>query len=102
MDSWSRLVCVRLWHRRSFTVGPYGDGCSSANVSMVPHSYYNANWRVPDVFSSIAAGDVISQRVTLQDPVCHPAYPHRCQFYRYVASRDGVFEVAMAWKWLQT
>ena len=69
---------------------------------MVPRSYYNANWRLPDVFSSIAAGDVISQRVTLQDPVCHPAYPHWCQFYRYVASRDGVFEVAMAWKSLQT
>ena len=65
---------------------------------MVPHSYHNLNWRLPEVFSSIAAGDVVSQRVTPQDPVCHPAYPQRCQFYRYVPSRDGLFEVAMAWK----
>jgi len=69
---------------------------------MVPHSYYNVNWQLPDVFGSIAAGDVISQRVTPQDPICHPAYPQRCQFYRYVPSRDGLFEVAMAWKSTQT
>ena len=75
---------------------------SSPIVSTLPHSYYNVNFHMPDVFGSIAAGDVISQRVTSQDPVCHPAYPHRCQFYRYVASRDGVFEVAMAWKSFQT
>jgi hypothetical protein len=70
-------------------------------VSMAPHSYRNLNWHLPEVFGSIAAGDVISQRVTPQDPICHPAYPHRCQFYRYVASRDVLFEVAMAWKSLQ-
>jgi hypothetical protein len=67
-----------------------------------PHSYFNVNWRVPDVFSPISAGDVISQHVTSEDPVCDPRYAARCQFYRYVAPRDGVFEVAMAWKSLQT
>jgi len=67
-------------------------------VSMVPHSYRNLNWHLPEVFGSIAVGDVISQRVIPQDPICDPGYPHHCQFYRYVAPRDGVFEVAMAWK----
>ena len=66
-------------------------------VLAAPHSYFNVNWRVPDVFSPIAAGDVINQRVTSEDPQCDPRYAARCQFYRYVASRDGVFEVAMAW-----
>ena len=70
-------------------------------VSTAPHSYVNRNWHLPDVFSPIAVGDVISQRVTPQDPVCHPAYAYRCQFYRYAASRDGLFEVAMAWKTLR-
>jgi len=60
--------------------------------------YFNVNWRVPDLFSPVAAGDVISQRVTSEDPPCDPGYAFRCQFYRYVASRDGVFQVAMAWK----
>ena len=67
-----------------------------------PHWYLNVNWRVPDVFSPISAGDVINQRVTSEDPQCDPRYAARCQFYRYVASRDGVFEVAMAWKSAQT
>jgi hypothetical protein len=71
-------------------------------VSTSPHSYRNANWLTPDMFSPIAVGDAIEQRVTLQDPVCHPAYPHHCQFYRYVAARDGVLEVAMVWKSVQT
>ena len=57
--------------------------------------YFNSNWRVPDVFRPIAAGDVISQRVTSEDPPCDPGT--RCQFYRYEASRDGVFTVAMTW-----
>ncbi len=69
-----------------------------APVLTIPHSYRNLNWHVPDVFSSISAGDVINQRVMVQDPQCHPAYPHHCQFYRYIASREGLFEVAMAWK----
>jgi hypothetical protein len=94
----------------------FASGCNSAAVAAsaptvagpplivatLPHSYRNVNWQVPDVFSPIAGGDVISQRVTPQDPICFPPYPHRCQFYRYVATRDGLFEVAMAWKSLQT
>ena len=85
---------------RSFGAGPDCYHCSSADcVDSAP--LLNVNWHVPDVFSAITAGDVISQRVTLQDPICHPAYPHRCQFYRYAPSRDGLFEVAMAWKSLQ-
>jgi hypothetical protein len=67
-----------------------------------PSAYFNVNWRVPDVFSPISAGEVINQRVTSQDPQCDPRYAARCQFYRYVASLDGLFEVAMAWKSLQT
>jgi hypothetical protein len=56
------------------------------------------NFKVPTVFFPIAVGEVISQRVTPQDPICHPAWGFHCQFYRYVASRDGLFEIAMTWK----
>jgi hypothetical protein len=73
-----------------------------APVVTLPHSYRNLNWYLPDVFSPIAPGDVIDQRVTPQDPQCHPAFPHHCQFYRYAAARSGVFEVTMAWKSPQT
>jgi len=67
-----------------------------------PHSYRNANFQAPNVFFPIAVGDVISQRVTPQDPLCDPAYGFHCQYYRYVPLRDGLFEVAMAWKSAQT
>ena len=67
-------------------------------VLTIPHSYRNTNFQVPNAFFPIAAGDVISQRVTPQDPICDPARGFHCQYYRYVASREGVFEIAMAWK----
>ena len=35
-------------------------------VLAAPHWYFNVNWRVPDVFSPISAGDVINQRVTFR------------------------------------
>ena len=68
---------------------------------MSPHSYRNANFQAPYVFSPLAVGHVISQRVTLQDPICDRAFGFHCQWYRYAASRDGLFQVAMAWKSLQ-
>ena len=67
-------------------------------ILMIPHSYRNANFQAPNVFFPIAVGDVISQRVTPQDPICDPAFGFHCQYYRYVASREGLFEIAMAWK----
>jgi len=67
-------------------------------VLTIPHSYRNTNFQVPNVFFPIAVGDVISQHVTPQDPVCDPAWGFHCQYYRYVAARDGLFEIAMAWK----
>jgi|KBSMisStandDraft_5_1062788.scaffolds.fasta_scaffold14466_5 hypothetical protein len=67
-------------------------------ILMSPHSYRNANFQTPNVFFPIAVGDVISQRVTPQDPVCDPAWGFHCQYYRYVASREGLFEIAMVWK----
>jgi hypothetical protein len=54
------------------------------------------------MFRLIAAGDVINQHVASEDPQCDPGYAHRCQFYRYVPSRDGVFQVTMAWKSAET
>src|SRR5262245_60705921 len=71
-------------------------------VLMSPHSYRNANFQAPNVFFPLAVGDVINQRVTPQDPVCDPAWGFHCQWYRYVASRNGLFEIAMAWKSQQT
>ena len=67
-------------------------------ILMIPHSYRNANFQTPNVFFPLAVGDVVSQRVTPQDPVCDPARGFHCQYYRYVASREGLFEIAMAWK----
>jgi hypothetical protein len=74
----------------------------AASVSRPTSAYFNLNWRVPDVFRPISAGDVMNERVTPEDPLCDPGFAHRCQFYRYVAPRDGLFEVAMAWKSAQT
>jgi hypothetical protein len=50
-----------------------------------------------DVATDIALGEVVRGRVADDDPLCEPAWPHRCRYYRLTAPTSGVLNVAMAW-----
>lgn len=43
----------------------------------------------------IAIGEVVSSRVTPEDALCDPKWPHRCRHYQLIASADGILEVVM-------
>ena len=50
-----------------------------------------------EVAVDIALGEVVRSHVTDDDPLCDPAWPHRCRHYRLIAPTSGVLNVVMAW-----
>jgi hypothetical protein len=47
--------------------------------------------------TTVAVGEVVNSRVTPDDPLCDPGWPHRCRYYRLTIAEDGVLDVAMGW-----
>jgi|RhiMetdeSRZDD1v2_1073273.scaffolds.fasta_scaffold335783_3 hypothetical protein len=45
----------------------------------------------------IGLGEVVRSRVTHDDPLCDPAWAHRCRYYRLTAPTSGLLNVAMTW-----
>jgi hypothetical protein len=43
----------------------------------------------------IGVGEVVVSRVMPEDPLCDPAWPYRCRYFRVTAPTDGLMEVIM-------
>jgi hypothetical protein len=52
---------------------------------------------VPTNAATIVIGEVVNSKVTMDDPLCDPRWPHRCRYYRLTAPADGFLEVTMRW-----
>ena len=50
-----------------------------------------------EVAVDIALGQVVRSHVTDDDPLCDPAWPYRCRYYRLIAPTSGVLNVSIAW-----
>jgi hypothetical protein len=51
----------------------------------------------PPLGSHIEVGEVITSRVTSDDPLCGHNTPFPCRYYRLTPARDGVLQVTLAW-----
>lgn len=51
----------------------------------------------PPFGSDIEVGEVITSRVTPDDPQCGLVAPFFCRYYRLTPPRDGVLHVTLAW-----
>jgi hypothetical protein len=45
----------------------------------------------------MAVGQLVNGHVTMNDPLCGPGWPHRCQHYVLTAPTKGILEVTMTW-----
>ena len=70
-------------------------GCDSALPAVRFHS--DGRWQADCSIDLIDLGDVVSSRVTADDPLCSPGLSYRCRYYRLTAPSSGVLTVTMTW-----
>lgn len=51
----------------------------------------------PSLGSHIEVGEVITSRVTPDDPLCGDVAPFHCRYYRMTPARDGVLHITLGW-----
>jgi len=51
----------------------------------------------PTLGSPIEVGEVITSRVTSDDPLCGHMTSYPCRYYRLTPARDGVLHITLAW-----
>jgi hypothetical protein len=71
-----------------------GDRIHLGSVVLIFHARLDAQDNSTGAFH-IGRGETVRARVTTDDPLCSPDWPHHCRRYRLIAPRDGLFEVVM-------
>src|SRR4029453_13694209 len=62
-----------------------------------PRSPGSRRDRQPDLGRTIAVGEIVSSRVTPDDPNCGDPYRFRCQYFRLPGPQGGVLGVTIRW-----
>ena len=76
------------------SVVPASPTATSREPVLSPAFQYS---RQPDLGTPIALGQIVSSRVTDDDPTCGDVFPNRCQYFRLPVPQDGVLEVTIRW-----
>ena len=72
-----------------------GGQLPAAPSTIAPASSEGA--RQPDLGTPIALGQIVSSRVTDDDPICGNPYRFRCKYFLLPVPEDGVLEVMIRW-----